>query len=218
MSTWLFASREDAGRQLGDRLRAMSVIDPLVMALPRGGVPVAVEVAEALQAPLDLVLVRKIGVPWQPELAAAAVVDGERPDLVLNGPVMAAAGLRDRDVEVLMRDHLVEIERRRRMYLGGRAPKAVVGRTVIVVDDGIATGTTVRAALTALRRRNPKRLVLAVPVAPEHTIAELTPLVDDVVCLARPRDFWAVGAYYADFHQVEDEEVVAAMSPPDRPR
>ena len=206
-----FATREEAGRELGRRLKLMHIADPVVLALPRGGVPVAAEVARTLEAPLDLLLVRKIGVPWQPELAAAAVVDGERPDLVLNDDVMRLSGLHPGDIEDLMKPHLEEIERRRKLYLNGRLPERIAGRCAIVVDDGIATGTTVRAALTALRRRQPKRLVLAVPVGSAESLDALTSEVDDLVCLQRPRPFYAIGQFYADFHQVPDGEVVALM-------
>ena len=211
MSFQGFQTREEAGRELGKRLAAMNIANPVVLALPRGGVPVATEIARALKAPLDLLLVRKIGVPSQPELAAAAVVDGDHPDLVLNDAVMRMAGLHRDEIEGLMKVQLVEIDRRRRLYLGDRPPVDVSGRSVIVVDDGIATGTTVRAALTALRRRNPMRLILAVPVAPEGSLAELQGQVDDLICLRQPRPFHAIGQFYADFHQVEDDEVIALM-------
>ena len=211
MSFQCFQTREEAGRELGKRLAAMNIANPVVLALPRGGVPVATEIARALKAPLDLLLVRKIGVPSQPELAAAAVVDGDHPDLVLNDAVMRMAGLHRDEIEGLMKVQLVEIDRRRRLYLGDRPPVDVSGRSVIVVDDGIATGTTVRAALTALRRRNPMRLILAVPVAPEGSLAELQGQVDDLICLRQPRPFHAIGQFYADFHQVEDDEVIALM-------
>ncbi len=206
-----YATREEAGRELSRRLAAMHIVDPVVLALPRGGVPVAAEVAKALKAPLDLLLVRKIGVPWQPELAAAAVVDGERPDLVLNDDVMSMVGLHRDEIEDLMKVQLEEIERRRKLYLSGRTPEKIAGRSAIVVDDGIATGTTVRAALAALRRREPKRLILAVPVGLEMTVAELNSEVDDLVCLQRPSPFYAIGQFYADFHQVPDDEVIALM-------
>jgi putative phosphoribosyl transferase len=214
-----FTTREDAGRRLARRLEAMKIADPVIFALPRGGVPVAVEVAKALNAPVDLLMVRKIGVPSQPELAAAAVVDGERPDLVLNDQVMHMARLSRGDVEVLMAKQLAEIDRRRRLYLGGRPAETVAGRSAIVVDDGIATGTTVRAALRALRRRKPKRLILAVPVAPRDTLRDLGSEVDDLVCLEQPEPFYAIGAFYGDFHQVEDSEVIAllaSVAPADR--
>jgi len=207
-----FATREDAGRRLGDRLKSMKLERPVVLALPRGGVPVAAEVARALSAPLDLLLVRKIGVPWQPELAAAAVVDGEHPQLVLNEDVMAAVGVRRDDVDTAMKRELAEIERRRKLYLGDRQPVSVAGCTAIAVDDGLATGTTARAALRALRSRGPRRVILAVPVAPPETIAELESEADEIVCLEQPSPFYAIGVFYRDFHQLEDEEVMRLMA------
>jgi len=207
-----FATREDAGRRLGDRLKSMKLERPVVLALPRGGVPVAAEVARALSAPLDLLLVRKIGVPWQPELAAAAVVDGEHPQLVLNEDVMAAVGVRRDDVDTAMKRELAEIERRRKLYLGDRQPVSVAGCTAIAVDDGLATGTTARAALRALRSRGPRRVILAVPVAPPDTIADLQNEADEIVCLEQPVPFYAIGVFYRDFHQLEDEEVVRLMA------
>ncbi len=208
----VFADRAEAARELAQRLLAMHLAPPIVvLALPRGGVPIAAEVARVLHAGLDLVLVRKIGVPWQPELAVAAVVDGERPEIVVDDEVQRMADV-DRDyIEAQALMELKEIERRRRVYLRGRAPLALAGATAIVVDDGIATGTTVRAALKALRRRHPARLVLAVPVAPHETVAALRSEVDDLVCLAEPDPFRAIGLHYEDFHQVSDDEVLAAL-------
>ena len=205
--------RHEAGRALADRLATMSLPRPIVvLALPRGGVPIGALVAQALKAPLDLLLVRKIGAPWQPELAVAAIVDGTPPDIVLDEETMALAGVDRAYVETQARNELQEIERRRAAYLQGRTPIAVEGATVIVVDDGIATGTTVRAALKALRRRNPARLVLAVPVAPSDTLEALRSEVDDIVCLAEPCPFHAIGLHYRDFHQVSDDEVLAALA------
>jgi putative phosphoribosyl transferase len=183
----------------------------VVLALPRGGVPVGLEVAKALHAPLDLLLVRKIGVPWQPELAVAAVMDGGAPVIVVEPHVQAAAGVDRRYIEDRAAQELKEIERRRATYLAHRAPEPVEGRTAIVVDDGIATGTTMRAALRGLRQRRPARLVLAVPVAPPETIEELRLEVDDVVCLAQPEAFGAIGYFYLDFHQLTDDEVIGLM-------
>lgn len=183
----------------------------VVLALPRGGVPIGAEIARVLGAPLDLLLVRKIGAPWQPELAVAAIVDGIPPDIVIDEETSAMTGV-DRDyIEAQARLELQEIERRRSVYLAGRTPVPVEGATVIVVDDGIATGTTVRAALKALRRRHPARLVLAVPVAPSDTLAALSAEVDEIVCLEQPYPFHAIGLHYVDFHQVGDDEVVAAL-------
>jgi putative phosphoribosyl transferase len=204
-------NRAMAGRALGERLAAMAPDDPVVLALPRGGVPVALEIARALRAPLDLLLVRKIGVPWQPELAVGAVMDGGAPVIVVEPHVLAATGLDRSYVERQAAQELTEIERRRALYLAHRAPIPVTGRTAIVVDDGIATGTTVRAALRGLRQRGPARLVLAVPVAPSDVVDALRAEVDDIVCLAQPSPFGAIGYFYADFHQLTDDEVIALM-------
>jgi putative phosphoribosyl transferase len=210
--TRAFTDRTEAGRALAQRLVRMSLAAPIVvLALPRGGVPIGAEVARALKAPLDLLLVRKIGAPWQRELAVAAVVDGQPPDIVVDDETAALAGVDQDWIEAEANIELKEIERRRGIYLRGRAPVDVEGATVIVVDDGIATGTTVRAALKALRRRHPSRLVLAVPVAPSDTLARLRAEVDDIVCLAEPFPFHAIGLHYVDFHQVSDDEVLAAL-------
>jgi len=208
-----FTDRSEAGRALAARLAAMALVPPVVvLALPRGGVPVAAEVARVLGAPLDLLLVRKIGAPWQPELAVAAVVDGDPPDIVVDELTSRMSGV-DRDyIDREAQRELQEIRRRRQVYLAGRTPVAVAGATVVVVDDGVATGTTVRAALKALRRRQPGRIVLAVPVAPRETLIELQREADEVVCLAQPEPFHAIGLHYADFHQVPDEEVLAALA------
>ena len=207
-----FADRTDAGRQLALALAKLDLPDPVVLALPRGGVPVAIEVARALKAPLDLVMVRKIGLPGQPEVALAAVVDGARPDLEVNEGIARQAGYNRLDIVKLAEPALAEIARRRAVYLAGRDPVPLGGRTAIIVDDGIATGATVRVALRSVRRQNPARLVLAVPVAPPEALAELAPLADDVICLLQPAHFIAVGAYYAVFDQVEDERVIALLA------
>lgn len=207
-----FADRKAAGRALAQALASMHFDHPpVVLALPRGGVPVAAEVARRLAAPLDLLLVRKIGAPWQPELALAAVVEGDPPVLVLDDEVQGVARLGPRELAQARDDALLEIERRRRLYLQGRGALPLAGRTAIVVDDGIATGTTVRAALRGVRQRGPARLVLAVPVAPVDTVAGLRAEVDSLVCLHTPAHFRAVGAHYLDFHQVGDDEVLATL-------
>ncbi|WP_298830107.1 phosphoribosyltransferase [uncultured Piscinibacter sp.] len=207
-----FANRAEAGRLLAKRLAATPHEGRVVvLALPRGGLPIGLEVARALKAPLDLLLVRKIGAPWQPELAVAAVVDGNPPQLVIDASTSALTGADSEYIEKEKARELREIERRRHVYLRGRAPLAVEGATVIVVDDGIATGTTMRAALKGLRRMHPKRLVIAVPVAPGDTLAELRSEVDEIVCLAQPEFFHAIGNHYVDFHQVSDDEVIAAL-------
>ncbi len=208
----LFSDRSDAGRRLAARLMDYKAENPIVLGLPRGGVPVAAEIASALGAPLDIILVRKIGVPYQKELAMGAVVDGGHPTIVRNEDVIAAAGIADADFRSACDAELAEIERRRRAYVGGRKPAEVAGRTVIVVDDGLATGATMRAALRAVKMRKPKRLIMAVPVAPSDTLFEMAGEADDAVCLETPDFFGAIGVYYADFSQVADEEVVALLA------
>ncbi len=207
----LFDHRRDAGRRLGRRLQELGLPEPLVLALPRGGVAVGAEVARLLGAPMDVVLVRKIGAPWHEELAAGAVVDGDQPTLVLNRDVVRGYGIDESYLEAQKARQLEEIERRRRLYLGGRPRPEVAGRTAIVVDDGIATGATVRAALHAVRRASPRELVLAVPVASPEVLARLESEADRIVCLHAPDDLMAVGQYYRDFRQVEDDEVVAML-------
>jgi putative phosphoribosyl transferase len=207
----MFTDRAEAGRRLGEVLAGRGDPDPVVLALPRGGVPVAAEVARMLKAPLDLVMVRKIGVPFQPELAAGAVVNGERPEIVLNEEVTRFARLSRAEVEALAEAQLAEIKRRRALYLGGRGATPLAGRTAIVVDDGIATGATMRAALRAVRRQGPARLVLAVPVAPASTLESLRTEADAVVSLEVPDHFRAVGLYYRDFDQTGDAEVVQLL-------
>ena len=168
-----FADRRAAGRALARVLAKKNLVAPVVLALPRGGVPVAAEIASALGAPLDIVLVRKIGVPFQPELAAAAVVDGGDPEVVTNDDVVRLAGVTPADLAAGAKRELEEIERRRSVYLQGRARVPLEGRTIILVDDGIATGASIRAALKALRRKSPKALILAVPVAPLEAVDAL---------------------------------------------
>jgi putative phosphoribosyl transferase len=214
-----FTDRAEAGRLLAERLLSLHLPGPqVVLALPRGGVPIGALVARALGAPLDLLLVRKIGLPWQPELALAAVVDGDRPEVVIDEAVQAVCPVDHDYIEQQTVVALREIARRRAVYLRGRASVPVAGCTAIVVDDGIATGTTVRAALKALRRGGPARLVLAVPVAPADTLDALRGEVDQIVCLAQPDPFNAIGAHYRDFHQVSDDEVLAALDADVAPR
>jgi putative phosphoribosyl transferase len=207
-----FADRRAAGRELAAELLSRDLARPLVLALPRGGVAVAVEIAKALKAPLDLVMVRKLGTPGHEELAAGAVVDGDSPVTVLNDDVVAAFGIGEAYLARTRARELAEIERRRRLYLGERQPLAIAGRTAILVDDGIATGATVEAALKAVRRRGPERLVLTVPVAPPSSLDRLSRLADETVCLLLDPALAAVGQYYADFSQVEDEEVIAMLA------
>jgi len=206
-----FKDRADAGRKLAVALAQYKDQQPVVLALPRGGVPVAAEVAATLKAPLDLILVRKIGVPVEPELAMGAVVDGGVPIVVRNEDVIRLADVDESEFKAGCDRELAEIERRRRHYLGDRQRVEVADRTAIVIDDGIATGATTRAALRAIRMRNPHKLVLAVPVAPTETISELRSEVDDIVCLEEYEFFGAIGFYYRDFTQVEDQEVVRLL-------
>ena len=206
-----FKDRSDAGRKLAKALGQYKDQQPVILALPRGGVPVAAEVAAVLKAPLDLILVRKVGVPFQPELAMGAVVDGGAPLIVRNEDVIQLAGIQESEFKAVCDGELAEIERRRQRYLGSRERVDVSGHTAIVIDDGVATGATTRAALRATRMRNPKRLVLAVPVGPTDNIAELRSEADDVVCLEDHEFFGAIGVYYANFSQVSDEEVIEIL-------
>lgn len=211
-----FKNRIDAGSALAEELAKRDYPDPVVLALPRGGVPIGLEVVRRLKAPLDLVMVRKIGVPYQPELAAAAVVNGDNPELVVNEAIVAHAGLGKEELDRLAATQLEEIKRRRGIYLKDRVQISVEGRTAIVVDDGIATGATVRASLKAVLRRKPAKLVLAVPVAPADTVESLRTEVDDLICIEIPEPFDAIGAHYTDFSQVTDEEVVHLLDEADR--
>ncbi|MDR3637072.1 MAG: phosphoribosyltransferase [Isosphaeraceae bacterium] len=205
MST-TFRNRSDAGRQLARRLaRYTGLADVTVLALPRGGVPVGYEVALALRAPLDVFVVRKLGVPGQEELAMGAVASGG--SCVLNNDVVQALGVPSQTIAAIAARELREVERRERAYRGNRAAPDVRGRTVIVVDDGLATGSTMRAAVAALRRLGPARIVAAVPVAARESLAELAPLVDQCVCEITPEPFHAVGLWYDDFTPTADDEV-----------
>jgi predicted phosphoribosyltransferase len=203
-----FMNREAAGRMLAEALERYRGPDVVVFALPRGGVPVAAEVGRYLGAPVDLLLVRKIGMPYQPEFALGAVVDGSRPVVVRNDDVIALAGVSEATFDAIRREEVAEIERRRARYLRGRAPIDVRDKTAIIVDDGIATGATIRAGIEGLRLRGPRRIVLAVPVGPADVVDGLRSVADDVICLETPTDFHALSPYYEDFHQMSDDEVV----------
>ncbi|MBV9051827.1 MAG: phosphoribosyltransferase [Hyphomicrobiales bacterium] len=206
-----FENRLDAGRQLARALDRYKGDPVVVLALPRGGVPVAAEVAATLNAPLDLVLVRKIGYPPQPELAMGAVVDGADPIIVRNEDVIRMTGVSEAEFDDVCKRELAEIERRRSRYLGSRAGIEIAGRTAIVIDDGLATGATMRAALRASRRRGARTIVLAVPVAPSDTLIEMRRDADEIVCLEEYEFFHAIGGYYSDFRQVTDEELIAIL-------
>jgi len=206
-----FRDRTQAGAALADALaRYRDDQDILVLALPRGGVPVACEVAAALRAPLDVMIVRKLGVPWQEELAMGAVASGGV--RLLNPEVVSQAGIGSEEIEQATRVQQIEIERREKAYRGNRPQPQVRGKRVILVDDGIATGATIRVAIRALRQRGASAIVIAVPIAPVETIEVLAAEADEVVCLATPEPFWAVGSWYADFRQVSDAEVCEQLN------
>lgn len=208
----MYTHRHQAGEALARELDKQGLESPVVLALPRGGVPVALPVAEALGAPLDLMLVRKIGVPGQPEVAAGAIVDGPPEHVFFNQEILAALHLTRTDFDDVIELKRAELAERRQRYLRDRAPVEVAGRTAILVDDGIATGATVHAALMALSDRGPAETILAVPVAPRDALEELAPLVARVVCPLVPRYFRAVGLHYERFGQVTDETVAALMA------
>lgn len=205
----LFRDRSDAGRQLAERLAGYRDEHPVVLALPRGGVPVGYEIAHALGAPLDVVLVRKLGAPGQPELAMGAVAEGGM--VFLNDEIVKMLGVTEDEIAESARRELEEIARRARLYRGDRPPIEPRGRVVILVDDGIATGATMRVAIRALRAKEPKKIVLAVPVAAPDSAQIIRSEVDDFVCLATPEGFYAVGQWYRDFRQTTDGEVIELL-------
>lgn len=208
----MYENRTEAGEALAKELQAMKLTQPVVFALPRGGVPVALPVAEALGAPLDLILVRKIGVPGQEELAAGAMVDGPPEQVFFNTRLLRGIGLKEADFTTAVDAKRRELAERRQTYLAGRAPLAIEGRDAILIDDGVATGATVRAALLSLGARRPARIILAVPVAAKDALDELRPLVDRLVCPQVPAVFRAVGLHYQSFNQVSDDEVCRMMA------
>lgn len=212
MKQRVFENRREAGRLLAGVVARRKFPNPLVLALPRGGVPVAMEVAARLKAPLDIVLVRKIGAPLQAELAVGAVVDGGLSEIVTNNAIIQETGTSEAYIQEEALRQLAIIEARRKLWIAGRTRVPVTGRTAIVVDDGIATGATVRAALHALRRQKPRWLVVATPVAPPDTVQALKAEADEVICLEMPRRFAAIGNFYRDFAQVDDGEVTAILN------
>ncbi|TGS13837.1 phosphoribosyltransferase [Mesorhizobium sp. M2E.F.Ca.ET.209.01.1.1] len=207
----MFRDRQEAGQKLGASLDLLQPKDPIVLALPRGGIPVAAEVAKALKAPLDLMIVRKVGAPGNPELAVAAIVDGDPPDVVLNREIVEAYALDDSTLRVLIAQERPELERRRAVYRGKDSPLSVAGKTVIVVDDGAATGTTMKVAIRALKRRSPRKIIVALPVAPADTADELAQEAD-LICLNQPARFRALSYYYGNFPQLSDNEVLDIMA------
>jgi putative phosphoribosyl transferase len=207
----LFADRTEAGRLLAEPLVAMWLSHPVVLALPRGGVPVGAEIARRLHAPLDIVFVRKLGAPEQPELAVGAVADGSDPEIVLNAELVATLDLSEDYIAAAAKRELATIERRRREWSPLRPTVDLADRALIVVDDGVATGMTMQAALRQLKRREPARLIAAAPVASREAVAMLEGEADDVVCLSVPRRFGSVGSFYRSFLQVTDAEVAALL-------
>jgi predicted phosphoribosyltransferase len=213
----LYQNRAEAGRYLASKLtRYANRPDVLVLALPRGGVPVALEVAQALNAPMDVFPVRKFGVPGHEDLAMGAIASGGVG--IRNREVVRALRIIDEEIEAIIAREQRELERRERVYRGDRPPPDVRGRTVILVDDGLATGSTMRAALAALRRQGPARIVVAVPIATPETCKNLEPEVDEIVCAVTPEPFYAVGLWYRDFSQTTDEEVRELLEGAEHPR
>ena len=214
----MFKDRRDAGRQLGELLRHEATVTdapPVVAGLARGGLPVAAEVADSLGAPLDVMVARKLGVPWQPELGMGAIAEGG--GRMLNAALIAELGIDEGAIEEVAAREQHELERRVQRSRGTRLPIPVAGRTVILVDDGLATGYTAWAAILALRARGAGRVVLAVPVAPPDTVRALAGVADQVVAVAQPEPFMAIGEFYDDFSQTSDEEVARILAAHDRP-
>lgn len=211
----IFQDRRDAGRKLAEKLSAYAGRpDVLVLALPRGGVPVAYEVARALDAPLDVFIVRKLGLPGHEELAIGAIASGGV--RVLNEDIVRGLRIPQSVIDAVAERELRELERRERAYRGDRPPPEVRGRTVILIDDGLATGASMRAAVAALRAQNPAQIIVAVPTAAPETCAALEPEVDKVICATMPEPFYGVGRWYEDFSQTSDEEVRALLEEANR--
>lgn len=198
---------------MGQKLVGMQLCDPVVFALPRGGVPVAAQIAHLLHAPLDLILVRKIGAPGNPELALGAIAEG-CDEIVMNENVRRLSGASDAYIKRTRAEQVAELARRKSRYLGTRPRENPAGRTAIVVDDGLATGATMKAALRALKDRGARRIIVALPVAPDSALADLTGHANEIVCLQRPASFPGVGAFYRDFGQLTDEEVIHQLAQP----
>lgn len=211
----LFEDRKDAGRKLAARLAVYKGNCSFVLAIPRGGVVVAYEIAKALDAPMDLIIPRKLGAPWNPELAIGAVTqDGT---VVLNDEIVQQLDVPKNFIDYEVAEQIKEIERRMKRYRGEAPPPELAGKTVILVDDGIATGATTRAAVRSIKKGKPKRLVIAVPVAPPEAVRLLAKEADEVVVLDTPEWFMAIGQFYNNFDQTSDEEVVDLMAKAKKP-
>ena len=207
----MWADRAKAGRQLAVRLRHLRQEHPLVLALPRGGVPVALAVAAALEADFDLLLVRKLSAPCHPELAMGAVSAGGHPRRVINWGIVEEGHISEADIRAAAAREMAELERRRKLWRGGQAHIPIQDRVTIIIDDGVATGASIRVALEAARHAGARRLVLAAPVATPEAVGALRPDCDEAIFLLQPEDFRAVGDYYDDFHQLDDGEVRRLM-------
>lgn len=204
----MFRDRDDAGQQLAEKLKKYQNENPLILALPRGGVPIAYIVSQALNAPLDIYAVRKIGAPWNPEFGVGSVAPGV---LFLDEGTLKELHLKPSDLRDIIKAEQEELKRRLRLYRGSEDPPNVAGKTVILIDDGVATGVTTQAAIQGIRHLKPSKLILAIPVAPREAINTLEKLVDELVCLEVPQYFYAVGAFYQNFPQVSDGEVIALL-------
>jgi putative phosphoribosyl transferase len=209
----MFKDRSDAGRQLAEALKDYGPLRPIVLALPRGGVPIGFEVARALYAPLDVLVVRKVGAPFDPEFGIGAIAPGVQ---LLDQESLLALGLTPQDLKSVMEQEQKELNRRNETYRGEKPLPKIAGRTVILVDDGLATGITIRAAIQSVRQLKPAKLILAVPVGPADTVQNLRDEVDVLICLETPRKFFAVGLQYLSFPQVSDEEVLSLLNLADR--
>lgn len=208
----MFDDRRQAGHRLAKKLLRYRDLHPVVLALPRGGVPVGLEVARELDAPLDILLVRKIGAPWQRDLAVGAVVGGCVPQVVLNDDLIAATGVPNDYIARETTNQLREIERRRHLYLSDRKSLDLRGRVAIIVDDSVATGASIRAAIRGVRQGGARKVVLAVAVAERGIIDSLTGEVDDLVCLTMPEHLGEINAFFKDYRQVHDNEIAALLA------
>ncbi|WP_411816078.1 phosphoribosyltransferase [Hyphococcus sp. DH-69] len=207
----MFDNRQQAGELLARALKKLDIEDPAIYALPRGGLPVAAAIAKHLSAPLDIILVRKLGAPGHAELAIGAVVDGPAPTLVLHRDIIHELNISQKYLDDIRATALREIERRRALYIGDNQPLKPEGRNVIIVDDGLATGATMETAVKAMRRAGAKNILVAVPTGPKETVSKLRKYADDVVCLDMPLQFWSVGNQYRSFPQLSDKEVIETL-------